>query len=203
MRAAEVGFVTACGYRSAKSRPASARTLSDQLIGGEIARLHAENYGVHGVRKMHRLLKRQGWATGRHQTGRIIRSLGLRGIKRGKRVFTSKSDPAGIRQSLRRVAQLRLTKLHAKSNQGCQNRIASDNGRRKHMVRRRLPTSYLVHSHREMSRRWGGRLVHGLRDRIRQHQARGRRLDSRGRSSYYLESEGGIKKCPAELSRCR
>ena len=60
MRAAEVGFVTARGYRAAKSRPASARTLSDQLIGGEIVRLHAENYGVYGVRKMHRLLGRQG-----------------------------------------------------------------------------------------------------------------------------------------------
>ena len=97
IRAAEVRFVTARGYRAAKSRPASARTLSDQLIGGEIARLHAENYGVYGVRKMHRLVKRQGWATGRDQAGRIMRSLGLRGIKRGKRVFTTKSDPAGIR----------------------------------------------------------------------------------------------------------
>ena len=29
-------------YRAAKSRPASARTLSDQLIGGEITRLHTE-----------------------------------------------------------------------------------------------------------------------------------------------------------------
>ena len=33
MRATEVGFVTARGYRAAKSRPASARTPSDQLIG--------------------------------------------------------------------------------------------------------------------------------------------------------------------------
>jgi putative transposase len=60
MRAAEVGFVTARGYRATKSRPASARTLSDQLLSGEIVRLHAENYDVYGVRKMHRLLKRQG-----------------------------------------------------------------------------------------------------------------------------------------------
>ena len=77
MRAAEVGFVTARGYRAAKSRPASARTLSDQLIGGEIVRLHAENYGVYGVRKMHRLLGRQGWEIGRDQTGRLMRSLDL------------------------------------------------------------------------------------------------------------------------------
>ena len=84
-------------YRAAKSRPASARTLSDQLIGGEITRLHAENYGVYGVRKMHRLLGRQGWVIGRDQTGRLMRSLGLRGVKRGKRVFTTKSDTAGAR----------------------------------------------------------------------------------------------------------
>ena len=58
MRAAEVGFVTSRSYRAGKSRPASARTLSDQLIGGEITRLHAENYGVYGVRQMHRLLGR-------------------------------------------------------------------------------------------------------------------------------------------------
>ena len=97
MRAAEVGFLTSRGYRAAKSRPASARTLSDQLIGAEVARLHAENYGVYGVRKMHRLLKRQGWTIGRDQTGRLMRSQGLRGVKRSKRVFTTKSDPAGKR----------------------------------------------------------------------------------------------------------
>ena len=97
MRAAEVGFVSSRGYRAAKSRPASARALSDQLIGGEIARLHAENYGVYGVRKMHRLLRRHGWEIGRDQTGRLMRSLGIRGVKRGKRVFTTKSDPAGAR----------------------------------------------------------------------------------------------------------
>ena len=97
MRDAEVGVVTSRGYRAAKCLPASARTLSDQLIGAEVARLHAENYGVYGVRKMHRLLKRQGWEIGRDQTGRLMRSLGLRGVKRGKRVFTTKPDPAGRR----------------------------------------------------------------------------------------------------------
>jgi hypothetical protein len=44
MRAAEVGFVTAHRNRAAKSQPASARTLSDQLFSGEIVRLHAENF---------------------------------------------------------------------------------------------------------------------------------------------------------------
>lgn len=95
--ATECGFITARGYRAAKVRPPSARALSDQLLGAEMVRLHAENYGVYGVRKMHALMRRQGWAIGRDQTGRIMRSLGLRGVKRSKRVFTTKSDPAGQR----------------------------------------------------------------------------------------------------------
>lgn len=60
-------------------------------------RLHAENYGVYGVRKMHALMRRQGWLIGRDQTGRIMRSRGVAGVKRSKRVFTTKSDPAGVK----------------------------------------------------------------------------------------------------------
>jgi len=55
------------------------------------------NYGVYGVRKMHALMRRQGWALGRDQTGRIMRNLGIAGVKRSKRVFTTKSDPAGVK----------------------------------------------------------------------------------------------------------
>ena len=92
--ATECGFITARGYRAAKTRPPSARTVSDELLGGEVVRLHAENYGVYGVRKMHALMKRQGWLIGRDQTARLMRTLGLRGVKRSKRVFTTKPDPA-------------------------------------------------------------------------------------------------------------
>jgi putative transposase len=95
--AAECGFLTARGYRAALARPPSARTLSDELLGAEIARLHAENYGVYGARKMHALMRRQGWVIGRDQTARIMRDLGLRGVKRSKRVFTTRPDPAAAR----------------------------------------------------------------------------------------------------------
>ena len=60
-------------------------------------RLHADNYGVYGVRRMHALMRRQGWALGRDQTGRIMRSLGIRGVKRSKQLFTTKADPAGMK----------------------------------------------------------------------------------------------------------
>jgi transposase InsO family protein len=95
--AAECGFLTARGYQAARSRPPSARALSDDLLGAEIARLHAEHYSVYGVRKMHALMRRQGWVIGRDQTARLMRARRLRGVRRGKRVFTTRPDPAAAR----------------------------------------------------------------------------------------------------------
>lgn len=43
-------------------------------------------------------MRRQGWAIGRDQTGRIMRGLGLVGVRRSKKVFTTRTDPAGIRR---------------------------------------------------------------------------------------------------------
>lgn len=97
MRQAEVGFLTARGYRAAVNRPASARALKDELLLPELVRLHAENYGVYGRRKMHALLKRQGWTVGRDQVERLMKLAGIRGVKKSKRVFITKSDPAGVR----------------------------------------------------------------------------------------------------------
>ncbi|WP_310734873.1 IS3 family transposase [Microbacterium halimionae] len=50
-----------------------------------------------GARKMHALMVRQGWVIGRDQTARLMRQVGVRGVIRSKRVFTTKSDPAGAR----------------------------------------------------------------------------------------------------------
>ncbi|MGK0742111.1 IS3 family transposase [Leucobacter sp. Z1108] len=115
MRATECGFMTSRGYRAAKARPPSARVLSDQLLGGEILHLHAENYGVYGVRKMHALMRRQGWALGRDQTGRIMRGLGIRGVKRSKRVLTTKPDPAARIELHPRCSEVLRRSICAKS----------------------------------------------------------------------------------------
>ncbi|WP_419672758.1 IS3 family transposase [Agromyces seonyuensis] len=90
------GFVTSRGYRAATSRTPSARSLRDDLLVPEVARLHAENYGVYGRRKMHALMRRQGWDVGRDQTERLMRLAGVRGVKKSKRVYTTKSDPAAV-----------------------------------------------------------------------------------------------------------
>ena len=93
LRPAIRGFLTSRGYLAATDRPASARQLRDELLVPEVARLHAEDYGVYGRRKMHALLKRQGWNVGRDQTERLMRLAGVRGVVRSKRIFTTKSDP--------------------------------------------------------------------------------------------------------------
>jgi transposase InsO family protein len=96
-RPAVRGFITARGYRAAKTRLPSARQLRDEMLVGEVARLHAENYGVYGRRKMHALMRRQGWDVGRDQVERLMRLAGVRGVKRSKKVFTTKSDPAAAK----------------------------------------------------------------------------------------------------------
>ena len=85
------GFMTSRGYRAAKSRPMSDRAVRDQVLGDEIERLHAENYGVYGVRKMYCLMRRQGWLAGRDQVARVMKARGITGAKRGKTTFTTRS----------------------------------------------------------------------------------------------------------------
>ncbi|QEO10287.1 IS3 family transposase [Protaetiibacter larvae] len=92
LRPAVQGFLTSRGYRAAVGRAPSARRLRDDLLVPEVARLHAENYGVYGRRKMHALMRRQGWEIGRDQTERLMRAAGVRGVRKSKRVFTTRSD---------------------------------------------------------------------------------------------------------------
>lgn len=42
---------------------------------------------------MHALLRRQGWDIGRDQTERLMCAAGVRGVRRSKRLFTTKAGP--------------------------------------------------------------------------------------------------------------
>ena len=88
--ATECGFMTSRGYRAAKTRPASARALRDDLLLEEIRRVHAENYSVYGVRKMHQAMVRAGWDIGRDQTARLMKRAGLEGVRRGRKPITTR-----------------------------------------------------------------------------------------------------------------
>ena len=93
LRATTCGFITSRAYRAAKTRPASARALRDEVLLPEIKRIHQENYSVYGVRKMHHAMLRSGWQIGPDQVARLMRIAGLQGVRRDRKPRTT--HPAG------------------------------------------------------------------------------------------------------------
>jgi putative transposase len=84
-------------YYAARSRPPSARAMRDDGLKPEIARVHAGNFAVYGVRKVWRQLRREGFDVGRDQVARLMDGLGLQGATRTKKVRTTKPAPASER----------------------------------------------------------------------------------------------------------
>ena len=58
----------------------------DLELRPEISRVHAENFGVYGVRKVWQQLKREGTEAARCTIERLMRDLGLEGARRGKKI---------------------------------------------------------------------------------------------------------------------
>ena len=71
-----------------------ARAKRDEELIAEIRRVFDENFGVYGVRKVWRQLKREGFEVARCTVSRLMKALGLKGVVRGKAVKTTKSDKA-------------------------------------------------------------------------------------------------------------
>ena len=72
----------------------SARAKRDDALMPEVQRVFEENFGVYGVRKVWRQLKREGHDVARCTVARLMRTLGLQGVIRGKPVRTTISDKA-------------------------------------------------------------------------------------------------------------
>ncbi|NLA64463.1 MAG: IS3 family transposase [Leucobacter sp.] len=87
------GQIAPSSYYAARSRPCSARQTRDQELMPEITRIHAANYGVYGVRKIHAALRREGHRVAESTVRRLMRALGLRGISRAKGPRTTKPAP--------------------------------------------------------------------------------------------------------------
>ena len=66
------------------ARRSSPRALRDEELKVEIARVHADNYGVYGARKVWLQLNREGIPVARCTVERLMRTAGLRGITRAK-----------------------------------------------------------------------------------------------------------------------
>ena len=84
-------------YYEAKSRPLSARAVRDAELKDALLTLWTENYCVYGVRKLHKAARRAGHEIGRDQTARLMRSLGIAGARRDKKVRTTKADDKAAR----------------------------------------------------------------------------------------------------------
>ena len=72
----------------------SARAKRDRVLKPEIARVFAENFEVYGARKVWRQLQREDVDVARCTVERLMRSMGLQGVIRGKPVRTTISDKA-------------------------------------------------------------------------------------------------------------
>jgi putative transposase len=84
-------------YYAARRRPLSARAVRDTKLKVEIARVHAEHFGVYGARKLWRQLHREGVAVARCTVERLMGELGLEGVRRGKPRRTTTPDAAAPR----------------------------------------------------------------------------------------------------------
>jgi len=93
----EVLQVAPSTYYAALSRTASARQLRDALLRTEIERVHQSNFGVYGVEKMWRQLRREGIEVGRDRVARLMNELGLAGVVRGKAWRTTVPSAAAER----------------------------------------------------------------------------------------------------------
>jgi putative transposase len=71
-------------YYHARRRPPSARRRRDEELKVEIRRVYDDNFGVYGARKVWRQLHREGITVARCTVERLMRELGLEGVRRGK-----------------------------------------------------------------------------------------------------------------------
>jgi putative transposase len=75
-------------YYETKTRLPSARSIRDETVTAEIRRVHEENYGVYGIKKVWAALGREGGVedrpVARCTVARLMTAAGLRGVSRVK-----------------------------------------------------------------------------------------------------------------------
>lgn len=78
--------------RTAYPSTLSARAKRDAILKVEVRRVFVENFGVYGVRKVWRQMRREGFDVARCTISRLMREMGLKGAVRGKLVRTTIRD---------------------------------------------------------------------------------------------------------------
>jgi putative transposase len=84
-------------YYAAKARPTCDRVIRDAELLTQIRRVHADNYGVYGARKVWLQLHRENILVARCTVERLMKANGLHGVVRGAQIRTTKPDRAAAR----------------------------------------------------------------------------------------------------------
>ena len=85
--------VAPSSYYEFKNRQPSARSQRDEVMGPVVRQLWEDNFRVYGARKVWKAARRAGHDVGRDQVARLMRTAGIEGVRRTKRVRTTKPDP--------------------------------------------------------------------------------------------------------------
>jgi putative transposase len=84
-------------YYATKARRPSLRAQRDAVMTPILRQLWEDNYRVYGARKLWKAARRAGHDIGRDQVVRLMKAAGIEGVRRGKRVRTTKLDPGARR----------------------------------------------------------------------------------------------------------
>ena len=84
-------------YYAARSRPPGARRIRDEELKGEIDRVHEQNRRVYGADKVWTQLNHEGIRVARCTVERLMRELGLKGVRRGRKWKTTVVDQSSVR----------------------------------------------------------------------------------------------------------
>jgi putative transposase len=84
-------------YYAAKKREPSARARRDAVLLPVLVALWTTNRSVYGVRKLWKAARRAGYDLGRDQVARLMHLASIEGVRRGRKVKTTKGDPKADR----------------------------------------------------------------------------------------------------------
>jgi putative transposase len=84
-------------YYAAKVRPPSVRDLTDEGHKVQIRRVWENNYRCYGARRVYKQLRREDYVVARCTVTRLMAQMGLRGVQRGTKRFTTIADSTAAR----------------------------------------------------------------------------------------------------------
>lgn len=79
-------------YYATRSRLPSARQIRDGLMMPILLALWVANFKVYGAHKLWKAARRGGHDIGRDQVARLMKTLGIEGVRRGRRIRTTRPD---------------------------------------------------------------------------------------------------------------